>query len=288
MVTGDRMMQLRLIRSKPALVMITLLAAGVLCWGQKQTIPPPPTTRSILDPQLEKILTRLENRQVHDLRAEVSWKLMYLIDLDEDAIVKQGRLWYQQQKPVAKFLVHFDRKITSNRAHKLDERHMFDGRWYVELKSDTKTVIRREIRHAGDLENPYKLGEGPFPLPFGQKKADILKEFEVTLIPSAQSDPPDSDHLKLIPHEGSQTGRNYKHVEVWIAREGPQRGLPIKVKTAKKAPTGRLDSFITITFKNVRLNEGFSGGIFDIKTPPGYHEEIETLEPIQVPKGTEP
>ena len=282
------MMQLMLIRSKPTLAMITLLATGVLCWGQKQTTPGSSTTQPALDPRVDQILSRLENREVHDLRADVSWKLMYLIDLDEDAIVKQGRIWYQQQKPVAKFLVHFDRKITSNRAHKLDERHMFDGRWYVELKSETKTVTRREVRRVGDLENPYKLGEGPFPLPFGQKKADILKVFDVTLIPSAETDPPNSDHLKLIPNKDSQTGRDYKHVEVWIAREGPRHGLPIKVQTAKKAPTGRLDSFITITFEDVRLNEGFSGGIFDIKTPAGYHEETETLEPIQRPKSVEP
>ena len=123
---------------------------GASCVGARsKPLPILPRRSRPSIPRVDQILSRLENRAVHDLRADVSWKLMYLIDLDEDAIVKQGRIWYQQQKPVAKFLVHFDRKITSNRAHKLDERHMFDGRWYVELKSETKTVTRREVRRAG-------------------------------------------------------------------------------------------------------------------------------------------
>lgn len=262
---------------------ITVLAAAVACYGQKPPAAGAPASQPALDPVVDKILTRLEGRKVHDLRAKVSWMLRYVVDTEEDATTKKGRLWYQQQKPSAKFLVRFTEKIADNRLHKLDERHMFDGRWYVELNSVTKTLTRREIRRAGDVGNPYKLGEGPFPLPFGQTKADILKEFEVTLVPQATSDPPNSDHLKLIPREGTQTRRSYKRVEVWVAREGPQHGLPIKVNTAKKDGTGKVNSYITITFEDVRLNQGFSGSVFEIKRPPGYHEETEPLEPPSPP-----
>ncbi len=276
-------MHLKQTRSKVA-SMITVLAVCVACRGQNPAsrpavVDPPPA----LDPTVDKILTRLEHRQVHDLRAELTWKLQYVIDLDEDAQTKKGRIWYQQQKPVARFLIHFTQKIVSNRMHKLDERHMFDGRWYVELKSETKTLTRREIRRAGEVGNPYKLGEGPFPVPFGQKKADILKEFEVTLVPPTAGDPDNTDHLKLVPRPESQTGGSYKQVEVWIAREGPQHGLPVKVKASKKDGTGKVNSYLTITFKDVKLNEGFSGGVFKIEKPRGYDEHIERLEPIAPP-----
>ncbi|MFH1745585.1 MAG: hypothetical protein ABIG44_00940 [Planctomycetota bacterium] len=264
-------------RSKLA-AMITVLTAVVACQSQIPTSAP-----AALDPTIDKILTRLENRTVSDLQAELTWKLRYVIDLEEDAQLKKGRIWYQQQDPSARFLIHFSKKIVSNRAHQLDERHMFDGRWYTELKSETKTITRREIRRPGDEADPYKLGEGPFPVPFGQKKADILKEFEVTRIPPADDDPENTDHLRLTPREGTQTGQNYKQVEVWIAREGPQNGLPVTVRASKKSGTGQVNSFLTITFKNVKLNQGFSGSVFKIDKPAGYDEHVENLEPITPP-----
>lgn len=263
--------------------MITVLGVCVAGWGQNPTSGPGAGDEPSLDPTVDKILTRLERRAVHDLQAELIWKLQYVIDLEEDAQIKQGRIWYQQREPVARFLVHFTQKIVSNRRHKLDERHMFDGRWYVELKSETRTLTRREVRREGDVGNPYKLGEGPFPVPFGQKKADILKEFAVTLVPPATGDPDNTDHLKLVARAGSQTGRSYKQVEVWIAREGPQHGLPVKVKASKKDGTGKVNSYLTITFKDVELNKGFSGSVFKIEKPAGYDEEVQRLDPVSPP-----
>jgi hypothetical protein len=252
-----------------------------------QTQPAPVTqaavaTQPALDPTIDKILTRLEGREVRDLKAAVSWKLQYLTDLEEDAVTKVGELWYQQQEPVSKFLVHFTKKITASRQYDLDERHMFDGRWYEVMRSETKTFERREIRREGDVGNPYKLGEGPFPVPFGQKKADILKEFEVSLLPPAPDDPAQTDHLNFVPRSGTQMEETYKQVDVWIAREGPNHDLPIKVHTAKKE-AGKLNSFITITFSDIKLNQGFSGSVFHLTPPPGYDVEEERLEPIPPP-----
>ena len=275
-------MHRKTIHSKLA-AMIATLIVGVSCLAQNRATTAPAVPPEPIDPAIDRILTRLENRTVHDLRAQVTWKLKYIIDEEDDATIKQGRIWYQQQAPVAKFLVHFDSKISANRRHKLDERHMFDGHWYVELKSETRTVIRREVRREGEAGNPYRLGEGPFPVPFGQKKRDILEEFEVSLVAPAPDDPADTDHLRLNPRADSQTGRNYKTVEVWVARTGPEAGLPVKVHTSKIEPTGQVNSFITITFKDAKLNQGFSGSVFDIKTPSGYHEEIEKLVPIMAP-----
>ena len=182
--------------------------------------------------------------------------------------------------PVAKFKVHFDKKIAGNRKRDLDEEHLFDGRWYTELQSATKTVTRREVRRAGETSNPYKLGEGAFPLPFGQKKADILKEFDVARIPEKPGDPPDTDHLRLTPRPDTETGRTYKTLDFWIARGGDYSGLPIKVRAGKKDGTGAVNSYITITFSDVELNTGFARNVFKIDVPPGYEIVEERLEPL--------
>ncbi len=292
-------MQLRLTGQKTAGI-ITVLATFVLCPAQNPAPPgpartpaaPPPTLAAPpaapsapLDPQVDKILTRLEDRQVEDLHAKVSWKLKYVLDLEEDAITKRGEIWYQQQKPVAKFLIHFTDKVTSNRLHKLDERHMFDGRWYIEMNSETKSFSKREVRREGDPVNPYKLGEGPFPVPFGQKKSDILREFGVSLGPAGAKDPEQTDHLHLVPRPGSDSYAKYAVVDVWVAREGPESGLPVKVEASKKRGTGEVDSVITIEFKQPELNKGFSGSIFKLEAPAGYDKHEERLEAAALPGG---
>lgn len=268
--------------------MILTLAACVAGYGQQ--VPPTgkPDTAPALDPLVDKILTRLEQREVHDLRAKVKWELTYAIEEDEESDRKFGTIWYKECKPVAKFKVHFDSKISGTRKQKLDEEHLFDGRWYVELQSRTKTVTRREIRRQGETSNPYKLGEGTFPLPFGQKKADILAEFEVTRIPEKKNDPPTSDHLRLIPRPGTNTGRTYKTLDFWVARTGSHAGLPVKVMAGKKDGTGAVNSYITITFSKVELNSGFSDSAFKIKAPKDYEEIFERLEPIEPPTDSKP
>jgi hypothetical protein len=261
--------------------MIIILAAGVAVRGQ----PPPvtPASAAELDPLVDKILTRLERRAVHDLRAKLKWELTYAIEEDEETDAKFGTIWYKQEQPVSRFKVHFDTKITGSRKQALNEEHLFDGRWYVELQSLTKTVTRREIRREGATSDPYKLGEGAFPLPFGQKKADILAEFEVTRVPPKRHDPPESDHLHLVPRAGTNTGRTYKTLDFWVARAGDHAGLPVKVVAGKKDGTGAVNSYIEITFRDVELNTGFSTSVFKIDVPRDYEEIVERLEPIAAP-----
>jgi outer membrane lipoprotein-sorting protein len=262
---------------------ILILTAGVACRAQPVASQPTRGDNSGLDPVVDKILTRLEQREVHDLRAKVVWELTYVIEEDEEPDCKYGTIWYKQDQPVAKFKVHFDKKMVGTTARSLNEEHLFDGHWYVELQSRTKTVTYREIRRAGETANPYKLGEGAFPLPFGQKKADILAEFEVARLPEKKGDTPASDHLKLTPRPGTSTGRTYTTLDFWVARQGAHAGLPIKVVAGKKDGTGAVNSYITISFSEVELNTGLSGSIFKIDTPRGYEKIVERLEPIEPP-----
>ena len=230
------------------------------------------------DPVVDRILTRLEDRRVPDLRAKVQWKLEYVVD--DEAEVKLGQLWFKDAPPVAQFKAHFTAKISGDRRQELDEQHMFDGHWYTELQSQGKTLTRREIRAPNDRRDPYRLGEGAFPLPFGQRKADILREFEVSLVaPDAKNDPPDTDHLKLVPRPGSQTYDTYQSVEFWIAREGANiAGLPVKVRVGKLDGEGSLNSHITVVFGSPEVNVGLSDSIFKIDKPAGFQEIVEPLE----------
>jgi hypothetical protein len=278
--------------------MIAALLAGVLACpalGQETvqateaakgagTLAEPPRAA---DERLDKILSRLEERKITDLRAKVRWDVEEAV-LQGAPLTKLGTLYYLDREPVAQFKVEFTEKVDGQRKDKLDEQHLFDGQWYVELNRATKSVTRREVRAPGDKRNPFKLGEGAFPLPFGQKKADIVREFEVTRIDKEEKgDPPDTDHIKLTPKPATSTYEQYRTIEFWIARESSKlSGLPVRVKAAKKDGTGRVNSYVTVTFTNVELNPGLGGGVFKIDKPADFSEQVEKLQaaPQQKPE----
>jgi hypothetical protein len=235
--------------------------------------------------RVERILERLEQRSIDEIQADLSWRVKNVYDEDSDAITKLGKIWYRKGKPSARFLVELTAKISGGRKDKLDERHLFDGQWYVELRPDPMnpgggrgTVTRTQIRRAEDTDDPFRLGEGPFPVPFGQRKDDILREFDVTLVPPESADPPGSDHLRLMPRPGSRTGETYARVDFWISHEGSVDGLPVQVRAEKKDPAGQVNAFITITFTNVGINQAFAESLFKIETPPGFHETVEPIK----------
>ncbi len=284
------------------------LAVGVLCGVACAQSAPAPTTAPAtapaasqptssparhsapaLDPRVDEILTRLEKRDVENLHARLSWKQRYVVDMEDEAVTKIGEIWYKKAKPTAKFLIKFTEKLAAGRSDKLDEQHLFDGEWYVELQSRTKTVTRRQVRRATDRGDPYKVGQGIFPLPFGQKKDDILREFDVTRIAPAQDDPAGTDHLRLVPYKGTSTADRYKQLDFWVAQGGPIEGLPVRVQVAKLTGAGTLDSYITVTFADADLERELSPSLFEIKTPPGYDEPPpERLDDAAAPPAAAP
>lgn len=260
---------------------IAALGAAVAAWAQVTTAPA--GSQPAVDPEVDEILTRLELREIKDLAARVTWRLEYVIDPD-DFTVKLGRIWYEDRDPVARFLIHFDTRISGERRDKSDEQHVFDGRWYTKIDARTKSVERYEVRRPDDPVDPYRVGEGVFPVPFGQKKEEILREFEVTKVPPAEKDPPGTDRLHLVPRQGTQTGESYKELDFWIERDGPAVGLPTRVRVAKLDGTGKLNSYITITFDEPKINAGLEPKVFEITIPAGYTVSEERLEPIAPPQ----
>ncbi len=278
---------IRVYSPRRALLIIVAVSHGVVL-GQALPAPQqpplpvkPPSASSQpawpLDAEVDRLLTRLEQRSVEDLRAELVWENRYALDEPEDAVRKIGELWFQDTKPAPRFLAKFREKLEGSRRQPLGEQHYFDGFWFVERDDQTKSVTRRQVRRPDDPINPYKVGQGMFPLPFGQKKDDILREFEVRTDVPGPDAPENTDRLRLTPRAESDLGRVYGEVEFWIAREGKLSGLPLRVRAAKRDGTGRVNSFITVTFSNAQLNQGLGSSVFKIEVPAGFNESVEPL-----------
>lgn len=274
--------------------------AGQATAPAAQTPPLPPgasaevklVTTPPLDPQVDKILTRLEQRKVEDLRAKLTWRLTNKAGIEEDDTTsKFGRIWYREFDPVPKFLIRFDKKVAggNGRVSDVSNTYLFDGTWFIEVQDERKMIIRREIRRPNDPRNPFKIENGQFPVPFGQKKSEIVREFTVELVPPDPKDPKGTRHLLLTPRPSARIADTYSRLEFWVVDEGDKlEGLPIRVVAGRKDGTGRESSFVTIDFEQIELNTGMSSSEFEIKTPSGYEEEVERLPeeaPAPAPTG---
>lgn len=270
----------------------TLAAVHIACAQQTQPAASPPASAAANAPAstsapaavltsgdatVDKILDRLETREIQDLRAEVRWEVLYPIE--DSTVVRIGQLNYRQDSPTAKFKAHFNKRIAGERADSIDEIHLFDGRYYVELNAQTKTVSRREIRAEDDKSNPFALKEGKFPLPFGQKKAEVLEAFRVERVEDAASAVPDTDHIKLTPRAGNPLADRFATIEFWVAREGKASGMPVRVRYGQLDGTGNTNSFTTLSFKDPEINIGLSPSVFELKTPDGYEQIVEPMAP---------
>lgn len=178
----------------------------------------------------DELLTALERADegLDRLRADVRHDV--LDDLAGDRQVRIGELFFERVKPdqpggkaVRKFGVRFTKSLAA-RAERNEVRiHAFDGRWYADKVVADKRISRREVVAPGDTFDPLKLGEGPLPIPIGQKKADILARYNVELLPpEAGLSATEPELIKFV--EGSVQlrltpktpgGDNYKEIRLW-------------------------------------------------------------------------
>ncbi len=246
--------------------------------ASRPTSAPATAPAAPIDPELEGILDRLERRgdTVSDLSCKVRQEMKGLTV--GELITKEGELRYLRgtEGNNPRFYIHFT-KITQDDFPIKPEWYVFDGRWFIEAKESTRNVIRREIVRPGEKLNLFSVENSPFPLPFGQKKAEILRNFDVKLVAPEPKDPPDSRHLMCIPKPGTPKEQEYKEIDFYI---DPKLDLPVKIVAYRK--TGEKVSEIhTVTFPgldNKCINKGLPASDFEYRVPAGWSVSEERLE----------
>ena len=112
-------------------------------------------------------------------------------DVTGDTERRLGRLVFVQDegKPTTRrFAVVFDKFIDgSGRMDERAMRYIYADGWLTEADFTQRTLVRRQLARPGEQYDPLKPGEGPVPLPIGQRKADVLARFEATLAEAPQS-----------------------------------------------------------------------------------------------------
>lgn len=189
-----------------------------------------------------------------------------------DKQTRYGSVTFHQHEGKARFSIDFATLVVDDRVIEQQRRFIFDGQWLAEAQHDRKLFIRRQVVAEGQSFNPLKIGEGPFPLPIGQKRKDVLAMFSVQVIddqadqkegdvdddkpaaPSGDQKPaakPDV-HLRLTPRPDAPKDSNaarFKQVDMWF---NPDTLLPTRMVT---------DDGNNVT--TVRLNKPKLDGVSD-------------------------
>lgn len=240
-----------------------------------------------IEPAVDAILSRLEKKgdQLQKLEAAIVYTKIDPILEDEQTY--SGILRFKQDKPNPVFFIRFDQFKQEGVVRKSKQWHVFDGQWYIEARENTKTIVKKQIVRPGETLEVFKIGQGPFPLPFGQKKADILKHFDVKLVPPQTGDPKNADHLLCMPLPGTKLADKYDVIHFYIDRT---LDLPVRVQTTEKQD-GQEGNKIIASFDKVKVNPALSGDALKLPELRDYQIDTEPLPPPMEPvvkPGTEP
>ena len=133
----------------------------------------------------DALLTAVERTSdsLRDFRANIT--LETTDDVTGDTERRLGQLVFVQEegKPATRrFAVVFEKFIDgSGRMDERPVRYIYADGWLTEADFKQRTLVRRQLARAGEQYDPLKPGEGPVPLPIGQRRADVLARFDASL-----------------------------------------------------------------------------------------------------------
>lgn len=260
--------------------------------GATATIVVKPAVSASVDPAsivtAEDMLDVLEaaNQDLVTLRAGI--RIGTLKDLQGDLQRRTGMVYYENRKPqpeeavmpVRRFAVKFTELDNDGVVSKENQTFVFTGRDLIERNDKQMFYSRRCVLKDGDTRDPLRIGEGPVPLPIGQKKADILQRFEVELWEptrdlvwhvAGEQQPVEkfvdgSKQLRLLPKPDANLQGDIVEVRLWYkqSKAGGGEWLPCLAWTKNKAGD---TTFVELI--NVKTNVELDANVMNVDKPAG-------------------
>jgi outer membrane lipoprotein-sorting protein len=206
---------------------------------------------------MDEILDALDatGKNLKDFTADVTLITEDLTLATESS--KEGKILFQKPANAnARVKVEFSQRSNGNLSRPEHVVYLLNDGWLTTRQYDQKppTEDRKQVLKPGEKIDLLKLGEGPFPLPIGQDKADVHKNFTVKKIPPGKEDPTwdQTVHLELTPLDPqSSLGRKFKKIDVWTDLK---QQMPVQIQTldVNEAETN------TTELKNLKLNAGLT------------------------------
>ncbi len=141
-------------------------------------------TAPAVDPRADRLLDALQKRDdtLKDFTAKLRSEVVHSRTLDTET--QFGTFDYVKGPAGRKFAAQFDKSsVDGAKPRTIDQKITFDGEWLTIRDVQKMLFVREQLAPPGKPYDPFKLGQGQFPIPIGQDKKDILREFTVTVAP---------------------------------------------------------------------------------------------------------
>lgn len=217
------------------------------------------------------ILQQLEERgaAVVDLKCEVEYTIEDV--LADDHFTKFGQILYRKQDPNPMFLVYFEKLHQGEIVSRKREWYLFDGQSLWEVKEAAKNKIQHEVVKPGEKIDLFDIEESPIPIPFGQKKEQIRRNFLVVLVSPVEGDPDDTDHLVCAPKPDSRLVKDYERLEFYVSRS---LHLPVKIVSVQRGGN-QINTAVFPDLTDQSINTGLSDAEFEL---PPETQKWKTVE----------
>lgn len=284
------------------------LVAGLAAPPQAPEQPPqtpeaPPLVQALLKSSRQyetagQLLADLEqaDENLTSLQARLLYTRTFFIASDQQT--RLGTLRYQTVRDPAtgepserRFAIEFDTLRVAERQERLRQSYIFDGEWVVEKLPEEKQFTKRQVVPPGQRFDPLRIGEGPFPVPIGQRREDVLARFEASL-----AEPGDGleDHaalakfaterefvqLLLRPRPGTPEAEDFDEIRVWY-----DPGTPSFIPRIARTVDAQLDESLVVLAEPLAINAGVSPDAFDTTPPPPGEGWQVHVEPWRAPTG---
>ena len=217
--------------------------------GQNAEAPARRQAGAALSPNssVDEVLDALDSRgrNLREFVADVS--LTEVDTATQLESTRTGRVWYQKQKDDDRIRVTFAEKLEGRFARDEKIEYLLDDGWLIDRDYRRSVEVKRQVLRPGEKVNLLKLGEGPFPLPIGQPKAEVHREFEVTRGQASPDAPKGAVHVRLKPREGTRLARKFNMIDVWV---DPGTSMPVRIEALDVNET----TVRTTDLKNIRVN----------------------------------
>jgi len=258
--------------ARPLLALIVALAVTATVPTVPQPAPDDPGPSAAGIRTADDLLRALEASEadLRDFAARIRWEKEQ--GLVGDVQIRTGALHFRmldereaEAGRVRQFRIAFDSLDLGGTVTDERKEFIFDGRWLVERMPDEKQIIKREVVRPGETWDPMSV-DGPFPLPIGQKRSEILSRFEAELLPAPRADDPDTPplvagfhHLRLVARAGEGEDEDLEQVDLWY---DPATLLPGRAEIIQR--NGDRSTFVLVRRE---ANSGVDPALFDTTLP---------------------
>lgn len=256
-------------------------------------VPPTPATEvATTFATADDLLTALESADAHLRTLEASIQLTSVLAVQADTQTRRGTL-YLDAPPAAdpalpprrRFAVNFTETVYGQRLKRTEHAYIFDGEWFVQKLPAEKQFIARQVVPPGEVFDPLKIGEGPFPVPIGQRREAILARFQATLPPLTETLETDPGlvrfveaqgmvQLRLVPRAGTVESEEFVDVRIWYRRLTDADGHPILLPQIARTEILRGDITLVVLLKP-NVNAALPDHVFDMTPPEGWATQFE-------------